>query len=129
LDVITDIQPHALDAWIPNLILQPLVENAVKHGFERNAKNGKIVIHARKEELRLVLEVRDNGKGLKENGCTFFSGLGLANSKARLDHLYGKEAALDLISLNEECTQTRVSILRHKAISFLLQSPFSHLMI
>jgi signal transduction histidine kinase len=92
LEVETQVDDAALDALVPNMILQPLVENAIKHGVEKLMVPGRIGIAARVEEDALVLRVRDNGPdgealALAEAGST--PGLGLRNTRARLEQLYG----------------------------------------
>ncbi|MBU0756011.1 MAG: histidine kinase [Planctomycetes bacterium] len=101
LSVVMEIEPEALTASTPSLILQPLVENAVKHGFERSADQGRIIVRGRRDRGKLVLEVCDNGKGLKEGEGKAFTGVGLENTRARLLHLYGGEADLSFESPNE----------------------------
>ncbi len=80
------IAPDTLDALVPNLVLQPLLENAVRHGIEPHARAGRIEISARREGNSLRLEVRDNGGGLEGK---VVEGIGLANTRARLKQLYG----------------------------------------
>lgn len=77
-----------LDVPVPNLILQPLVENAIKHGIAPHKAAGCVEIAARREGEMLVLSVRDNGAGNTPATATG-AGLGLANTRARLGHLYG----------------------------------------
>jgi sensor histidine kinase YesM len=90
LTVVFDIEPDTLDALVPNLILQPLVENAIKHGIGPRPAPGRIQIHARRAGRFLELEVRDNGVGLSEARLSDFNrGVGLANTRSRLQHLYG----------------------------------------
>src|SRR6266849_1875780 len=86
-----DIDPQTLDAQVPNLILQPLVENAIHHGIA-GASRGCIEIRSRIMEGKLLLQVLDNGPGLSGEVVQSRSGtgLGLANTRARLDALYGK---------------------------------------
>jgi signal transduction histidine kinase len=80
-------------ALVPALILQPLVENAIRHGIEPQRAPGWITIEARREGQRLWLEVRDNGRGLVAEGREKpkRQGIGLANTQARLQELYGAE--------------------------------------
>ena len=83
-----DVAPDTLEAEVPNLILQPLVENAIRHGIEPVAAAGQIELYARREAGMLLLRVWDNGKGLPP-GTTLDEGVGLANTRARLQQLYG----------------------------------------
>jgi LytS/YehU family sensor histidine kinase len=109
LSVETDIEPQTLSALVPNLILQPLVENAIRHGISRQSAPGRLTIRAaRSGRGRLRLQVEDNGPGLSlvsEADApppadllarTLAGGVGLANTRARLEHLYGAEGRLEL---------------------------------
>jgi two-component sensor histidine kinase len=91
LTVNMHIDPETLDARVPNLILQPIVENAIKHGIVSRIAPGLIEISARRSNGTLQLHIRDNGPGLLQG--EFLSGrikegLGLANTRARLDQMY-----------------------------------------
>ncbi|MGH8219000.1 MAG: sensor histidine kinase [Steroidobacteraceae bacterium] len=88
--------PEASAALIPNLILQPLVENAVKHGVSKMVGAGRIEIRARREGERLVLTVQDNGPGFANGRPPSSEGVGLRNTRARLAQLYGAEQSLAL---------------------------------
>ena len=88
LAVRLEIAPETLDALVPNLLLQPLVENAIRHGIEPRAKPGQIELRSRCEGGQLKLEVRDNGVGLSP-GRKLEEGVGLSNTRARLKQLYG----------------------------------------
>jgi sensor histidine kinase YesM len=84
-----NIDPLALDAYVPNLILQPLVENSIRHGIARRRGRGTVEISASLRDGMLYLQVRDNGAGLQLNGSgTIKEGIGLANTRARLEQLY-----------------------------------------
>jgi signal transduction histidine kinase len=89
LRVAFDVPPELFEARVPNLILQPLVENAIKHGVSTQLGGGKVEISARRENGMLVLRVRDDGPGLVDEPRPSGSGLGLANTRARLEQLYG----------------------------------------
>jgi two-component system LytT family sensor kinase len=92
LAVAIDLDPEASGALVPSLILQPLVENAIRHGNAERAGRGAISIRARKEGGRLVLEVEDDGPGdARRNGHRTESGVGLAATAERLRILYGDE--------------------------------------
>lgn len=91
------IDPDALDVKVPTLILQPLVENAIRHGVSRQLKRGEISILARRQTASLLLQVRDNGSGVatKANGeFSIVEGVGLSNTRLRLERLYGTEARI-----------------------------------
>ncbi|HEX8197667.1 MAG TPA: histidine kinase [Pyrinomonadaceae bacterium] len=84
------IAPETLDAAIPNMILQPLVENAINHGISPVESGGCIVIAAAKENENLKLSISDNGQGLPSKAELLFQkGIGLYNTRERLKHLYG----------------------------------------
>lgn len=87
------IAPDTLDAQVPNLILQPLVENAVRHGVSKQIAVGRLYIKARREANRLLIQIEDNGPGLQNgNGNSdekLDNGVGLANTRARLEQFYG----------------------------------------
>jgi LytS/YehU family sensor histidine kinase len=97
LSVRHELQDEAADALVPNLVLQPLVENALKHGIEPQTKAGIITLRATLlPEKRLRLEVEDNGKGLAP-GQTAEGGIGTANTRHRLRELYGPRAAVEFL--------------------------------
>jgi signal transduction histidine kinase len=90
LTVVFDVQPDTLDALVPNLVLQPLVENSIKHGIGPRPTPGQIEIRSRRLGSMLELEIRDNGVGLSAARLTDFNrGIGLGNTRSRLQHLYG----------------------------------------
>ena len=82
---------------MPNFLLQPLVENAIRHGLQPQSSEGLLKITARREGEQLRIEVADNGVGLRE-GSSGRQGIGLANTRARLKELYGDRATLELTS-------------------------------
>jgi signal transduction histidine kinase len=92
LHVDTAIPEEMLDALVPNLILQPIVENALEHGVSRVAGEGRIEIAAHRDDEQLVLTIRDNGPGIENES----RGVGLTNSRARLEQLYGEAGELTL---------------------------------
>lgn len=96
LSVRFDIDPELLDVEVPRLILQPIVENAIKHGLAPKAGPGLVQISARRRDGSLWVEVRDNGVGLSGIARTRFTdGVGLSNTRARLECLYGGRYRLD----------------------------------
>ena len=108
LTVEMDIDPHALTAMIPNLILQPIVENAVRHGVARQTRPGHISIRARRQGARLIMKVEDNGPGLKpdSNG----SGIGLSNTRARLEQFYGRDFSFQIANSAERGASVTLDI-------------------
>jgi two-component system LytT family sensor kinase len=89
LTVVMEIEPNALDVNVPTLILQPLVENAIRHGIAPRIAGGRLQIVARRTGTRLWLMVRDNGPGLsKAKLDAFTQGVGVSNTRSRLEHLY-----------------------------------------
>jgi len=90
LSVTFDVQPETLDARVPTLVLQPLVENAIKHGIGPRSGPGRLEISVRHEGAWLRMEIRDNGEGLSLDALTALQkGVGLSNTHARLKHHYG----------------------------------------
>ncbi len=95
----TDTEAAALDAVIPNLILQPAVENAILHGIAQKTATGTVQITARVREQRLELEVRDDGPGFEiSSDGPPKEGIGLTNTRVRLARHYGKEYQMVLKS-------------------------------
>ena len=96
LSVMYDVEADTLDAEVPRLILQPLVENAIKHGVAPRSGRGLIQISSRVRDAALWIEVRDNGVGLSGQARTrLHSGVGLSNTRARLECLYGAAHRLE----------------------------------
>src|SRR5687768_17132782 len=92
LVVRSEIQPETLDCLVPSLLLQPLVENAIKYGVARKSGAGHVDIRARREGDKLRLEVRDDGAGLTEDALTALQkGIGVSTTRARLQHLFGAD--------------------------------------
>ncbi len=89
LTVEMNVQPETLDAQVPSLVLQPLVENAIRHGVAPNARPGWIAVHTERDDHDLVMQVLDNGDGLPPDRLMALNrGVGLDNTRARLAHLY-----------------------------------------
>jgi two-component system, LytTR family, sensor kinase len=109
LSVERDIEPQTLEAKVPNLILQPLVENAIRHGIERHARPGRIVLRAHRRDGALELEVQDNGGGLPD-GKLLREGVGISNTRARLEQLYGASQSFELKNASSGGLLARVVI-------------------
>jgi two-component system LytT family sensor kinase len=95
LQVETQVEADVREALVPNLILQPLVENAVKHGVSKINGAGRIEISARRVNENLVLSLRDNGPAI-DGETSPIEGIGLSNTRARLAQLYGSAQSLTL---------------------------------
>lgn len=99
-----DVEPQTLEVTVPNLILQPIVENAIRHGIARQTTAGRISIRAFKKNGRLIMQVEDNGPGLKRNGDSNVAspgGIGLDNTRARLKQFYGDDYGLEIANSSE----------------------------
>ncbi len=114
LAVNVTIEPEALDGEVPRMILQPLVENAIKHGIAGRHGGNQIEIAAGRDGDRLWMQVRDNGAGLQVRTLKALrTGVGLSNTRARLDCLYGRHYRLEFSD-------------KHGGLSVLIAIPFQH---
>jgi two-component system, LytTR family, sensor kinase len=108
------VQPETLDVVVPNMILQPLVENAIKHGIAPLARGGTIRIEAARRNGSLQLTVSDNGVGLQtRDASNLVEGVGISNTKARLEHLYPDEHLFE------------VRLKRNEGLEVFLELPFN----
>jgi two-component sensor histidine kinase len=114
------LRPHiAVDlalrrALVPRFLLQPLVENALRHGIARRADAGLVEVSARRESGDLVLLVRDDGPGLP-TGFAAGAGVGLSNTRARLAELYGAGASLEIANAGGGGVAATVRLPYHEA--------------
>ncbi len=109
LEVKMEIDSNALNAKVPNLVLQPLVENAIEHGVAKRAGVGLVRVAAKRTDSRVRLEIQDNGAGVQVgNGKK--EGVGLSNTRARLIQLYGEHQQFELTSLAGKGTIARIEI-------------------
>jgi two-component system, LytTR family, sensor kinase len=96
LSVVKNIEPATLDAIVPILVLQPIAENAIKHGIEEQLAPGVVSIDVKRSGDILHLQVSDNGRGLSATADgTVKEGVGLGNTRARLRELYGDKGSLE----------------------------------
>jgi two-component system, LytTR family, sensor kinase len=111
LEVEWEIDSQALTAEVPNLILQPLVENAMRHGVDSNSGNSRIQIAVRLQNNQVLMEVRDDGKNPEkiswQNGA---DGLGLKNTRERLSELYGEDYSFSLSRRGSDWTVAQIVI-------------------
>ena len=108
------VAPETLDASVPNLVLQPIVENAIRHGIAPRSSAGRIEIRAERRDGMIELQVTDDGPGLQpcdeEGGEKFKEGVGLANTRARLRRLYGDEHRIEIKSADGGGLAVKLSI-------------------
>jgi len=107
-----DISADTLDLIVPSMILQPLVENSIKHGLARKLGPGSITIRSRREHGRAVIEVEDDGMGfvLDRLNQPMSSGIGLANVRERLRVIFGATYQLTLTSEPGKGTSARIEV-------------------
>jgi two-component system LytT family sensor kinase len=101
LTVRKQVDPPALDAMVPQLFFQPLVENAIRHGIANRETGGVIDIRAECRNGMLHLQVRDNGPGLKVPRGNLVEGVGLSNTRSRLEYLYGSGGRFEVRDAEE----------------------------
>ena len=89
LRVTLEVEPETLSARVPNFALQPLVENAIRHGIAPRAEGGKVQLSATRHDDMLSIVLRDDGPGLQPAGTPRREGIGVSNTRARLEQLYG----------------------------------------
>ena len=104
------IDPETREARVPYLLLQPFVENAIRHGISGKAEGGTIQISAEKEDGSLLIYVQDNGTGIVEPEASLKTGVGLANTRSRLEKMYGDRFQLELSNLPGSGTSVRLII-------------------
>jgi two-component system, LytTR family, sensor kinase len=98
LGATVDIDREARDCLIPSMLLQPLVENAIRHGVEPKEGKGTVQVSVRREADSIRINIADSGAGfaLGRDGRPAREGIGIANTRERLDHIYGSAASLQL---------------------------------
>jgi two-component system, LytTR family, sensor kinase len=104
------VAPETLDASVPNLVLQPIVENAIRHGIAPRSSAGLIEIRAERRDGMIELQVIDDGPGLKPGNEEFKEGIGLANTRARLRRLYGDGHRIEIKDADEGGLAVKLSI-------------------
>jgi two-component system LytT family sensor kinase len=112
LELSVHTSPAVAEALVPSLVLQPLVENAVRHGTDRTTGTGRIEIAASREDDRVVLRVRDHGPGLADAAA---EGVGVRNTRARLEQLYGDAQSFTLTPAEGGGTVAEVTLPYHTA--------------
>lgn len=98
LQVSYDIDPEALVAMVPAMLIQPLIENAIKHGIGNRAEGGRIAVYAHRDDGYLEISIKDNGKGAGKDTMSGSSGIGLNNLRARLNQLYASDHSMRIVT-------------------------------
>lgn len=109
LKVRMNIAPETFDALVPNMFLQPLAENAIRHGLAARATGGTVSLISERRNGNLEIHVRDDGTGFNSNWETK-GGVGLANTRARLEHLYGENQRFEFESNSAAGTLIKITI-------------------
>jgi two-component system, LytTR family, sensor kinase len=94
LRVEIDVRPELLRSRVPNMCLQPLVENAIRHGISKSSAPGKVLIRSARSGDSLRIEVHDSGSRAGTTNDRLSRGIGLSNTRARLHSLYGAEGSV-----------------------------------
>ena len=108
LKVVKEQEPETMDAIVPSMILQPLVENSIKHGISGKVEGGSIYLRSRIVDGKLVIEVEDDGIGMEASSNDNGTGIGLANVRERLSVLYGNAARVEVDSSQKVGTTVRI---------------------
>jgi len=102
LRVEKDIDPLTLEVLVPSILLQPLIENSIKHGLEPRIHGGTVTLRSRLEGDRVLIEVADDGVGMGNRPASTLprtgAGIGMKNVQERLDVLYGNQARFSVVS-------------------------------
>ncbi len=107
--------PATQEASVPQLILQPIVENAIRHGIGRSSSAGRILVRASKSNGIVELRIENDGPGLSPGDSSKDRGVGLANTRARLEQLYGDDARLEIEDCGRGGVVVTVSIPFHNS--------------
>jgi two-component system LytT family sensor kinase len=114
LRVEKEIDPRTLEVLVPSILLQPLIENSIKHGLEPRLKGGTVTLRSRLEGDRVVIEVADDGVGMGNRPASALkrtgAGIGMKNVQERLEVLYGSEARFTVVSNPGRGTQVSIEI-------------------
>jgi two-component system LytT family sensor kinase len=112
LDIIKEIDEVTLETFIPSMLLQPMVENSLKHGLAPKLEGGRILLRTTSKNGRLQIEIADNGVGISEEKMphVYVEGIGLSNVRERLRVLYGEDFQLDIESREGQGTTIRIDV-------------------
>jgi len=112
LQIVKEVDSATLEAFVPSMVLQPIVENAIKHGLAARLDGGRITIRTAWQRSRLVIEVEDNGVGIpKERMPNIFAGgIGISNVHERLRVLYAADFRMNVVSQEGQGTSIRIEV-------------------
>jgi two-component system LytT family sensor kinase len=112
LQIFKEIEPEALDSFVPSMLLQPMIENSLKHGLDPRLEGGQIHIRTRRNDGRLYIEIEDNGVGISSERLAevYGGGIGISNVHERLRLLYGDQFKMDIRSEEGQGTQIHIEI-------------------
>ncbi|MDR3722363.1 MAG: histidine kinase [Candidatus Acidoferrales bacterium] len=112
LQIFKEIDDETLEAFVPSMLLQPIVENAIKHGLAPRLAGGQIHIRTHRRDGRLAIEIDDNGMGMSPERLreVYGGGIGISNVHERLRLLYGDQFEMDIRSQAGQGTQIRIEI-------------------
>jgi two-component system LytT family sensor kinase len=114
LRVEKEIDPRTLDVLVPSILLQPLIENSIKHGLEPRLRGGTVTLRSRLEGDRVLIEVADDGVGMGNRPISALprtgAGIGMKNVQERLEVLYGNQARFEVVSNPGQGTLVSIEI-------------------
>ena len=110
LRFVNETEPETLDRLVPSMLLQPIIENSIKHGLSSKVEGGVITLRTRLRDARLHIEIEDDGVGVEESklATMFNSGIGVSNVNERLQVLFGDDYRMDVDSRPGEGTRTHI---------------------
>jgi len=112
LEIAKEIDEHSLEIFVPSMLLQPIVENAIRHGLAPKLEGGVITIRTALDDGRLLIEIEDNGLGMTEARLARVhdEGIGMSNVQARLKLLYGEDFRFEISSRLGAGTTVRIDV-------------------
>jgi two-component system LytT family sensor kinase len=112
LEIVKEVDEDTLETFIPSMLLQPMVENSLKHGLAPKLDGGRICLRTSNRASRLHIEIEDNGVGISEEKMphVYVEGIGLSNVRERLRVLYGEDFNLDIQSHEGQGTLIRIDV-------------------
>ena len=112
LEILKRVDPDTLEAFVPSMLLQPIIENCLKHGLAPKLEGGCIQLRTTRRDGRLTVEIEDNGVGISEEKMphVYVEGIGLSNVRERLRVLYGADFRLDIESRPGQGTLIRIEV-------------------